>query len=96
MTLPGKTAVLTVLVKPGASRRGILGMRGDALRVAVSAPPEKGKANKAVAKLLAKRFGVPPSSVTVIVGAASRRKTLRFDGISQEQLNRFLSDVGKE
>ena len=65
-------------------------MRQDALKISVTAPPEKGKANKAVEKLLAKAFGLPQSSVTVIAGSAARRKTVELRGITQDQVAEWL------
>ena len=53
---------------------------GQALKIAVTAPPDKGKANAAVAALLAKAFGVAKSSVAVVAGETDRRKVLRVSG----------------
>ena len=76
---------LRLRVAPRASREGIEGIREDAqgapvLRVAVNAPPEGGKANAAVAKLLAKTFRVAKSCVSVKSGAAARDKTIFIEG----------------
>ena len=53
---------------------------GEALKIAVTAPADKGKANAAVTALLAKTFGVAKSSVAVVAGETDRRKTLRILG----------------
>ncbi len=53
---------------------------GVALKVAVTAPPEDGKANAAVIALLAKAWGLPKSAFTVVVGAADRRKIIHLQG----------------
>lgn len=54
---------------------------GDgAVLIAVSAPPEDGKANAAVAALLSKLWGVPKSAIRVRVGASARTKILQVDG----------------
>lgn len=50
------------------------------LKVSVTSVPEKGRANEAVTKLLAKAWGVPRSRITVAAGAAGRRKTLLVQG----------------
>jgi len=50
------------------------------LKARVRAVPEKGAANAALEKLLAKAFGVPASTVTVVAGGTSRSKTVRIDG----------------
>ncbi|GGF13094.1 hypothetical protein GCM10011611_18480 [Aliidongia dinghuensis] len=76
---------LRVRVKPGASRQVVLGRSrlsdGAAVVViAVSAPPEGGKANEAVVALLAKLWGVPRSRIAIRVGATSRTKLLEVEG----------------
>jgi hypothetical protein len=71
--------VIDVHVQPGGSRDEVVGRHGDALKVKVSAPPEGGKANAAVCRLLADAFGVPVSAVAVTSGAKSRRKRVRVD-----------------
>lgn len=69
-------------VTPRASRNAVagIGADGSAIKVSVTAPPEDGKANAAVIKLLAKAWKVPKSSVTVAAGAASRNKVLHVAG----------------
>ncbi|MGE3477590.1 MAG: DUF167 domain-containing protein [Rhodospirillaceae bacterium] len=75
---------LTVRVTPKASRDAILGVMatpdGLALKVAVTAPADKGKANAAVIALLAKAFGVAKSNITLTLGETDRRKVLRISG----------------
>ena len=84
------TATLRVRVQPRAARDEIAGMRGDALQVRVTAPPEGGKANAAVCKLVARRLRVGVTRVAVVRGAASRQKTLSVQGLSDEELQRAL------
>ena len=67
---------LRLRVKPGARRAEIVGVHGGALKVAVNAPPERGKANGAVVDLMARALGVPIDSVTIVGGAASRDKLI--------------------
>jgi uncharacterized protein (TIGR00251 family) len=50
------------------------------LAVRVNAPPEAGKANAALIKLLAKRWRVPQRDLEVISGASRRRKVLQIRG----------------
>lgn len=78
-------------VIPGASRTEISGWLGDSLKIKVAAPPEKGKANQAVIRLLAGKLGLPSQSITVIKGETSQRKTLEIDGLSLEQLHSALA-----
>ena len=79
---------LKVLIQPRASREGIVGMHGDALKVRVSAPPLEGRANKALKKLLAEQLGVPPSRIQISTGQRSREKILKISGVSQEAIER--------
>ncbi len=76
---------------PGASRTEIAGWLGDSLKIKVAAPPEKGRANQAVIRLLAGKLGVPSQSITVVQGETSQRKTLEIDGLSLEQLHNALT-----
>jgi uncharacterized protein YggU (UPF0235/DUF167 family) len=67
-----------VRVQPKARRNAVLGWRGEAFRVCVTAAPDGGQANRAVIALLAETLGVPPSSLTLVRGASSRDKWFRL------------------
>lgn len=73
---------LRVKVQPRARRDSIGGLAPDgaALRIAVTAPPEDGRANEAVCAALAKALRVPPSAIALTQGASARLKTLRIAG----------------
>jgi uncharacterized protein len=83
--------LLSVRAQPRASRNEVLGEHGGALKVAVTAPPEDGRANAAVAKTLAKALGIPKSRVTLISGGTSRNKVFRVQGIGVEPIRRLVS-----
>jgi len=76
--------MLTARITPKASRTAIQGVMatpgGHALKIAVTAPADKGKANAAVCALLAEAFGIAKSNVTVTAGETDRRKVLRISG----------------
>ncbi len=74
--------ILFVKVVPGSSRDRVVAKYGDAIKVQVSAPPEKGKANQAVAQVLADFFGIKPSQVELISGAGHPRKQFRITGLN--------------
>lgn len=61
------------------------------LKARVRAAPEKGEANAALEKLLAKALGVPKSSVQVARGATARLKTIEIDGVSDTEIAAFLA-----
>ena len=82
--------LLQVRVHPGARRSAIEGWHGPALRVSVTASPSEGRANRAVAELLAAACGVAPSSVELVTGASSRDKRFRVGSLSLGELRARL------
>lgn len=72
-----KGLLLSVKVTPKAARDEICGVRGGAVIVKVTAPPDKGKANEAVIALLAKAIGISKSSLELVAGDTARNKSLR-------------------
>ena len=87
------TFKLPLKVIPGSSRNTIAGWLGNALRVRVTAPPERGKANSAVEALLSKVLGLPGGSVRIVAGGASPRKVVEIVGLSESEARRRLSDA---
>jgi uncharacterized protein (TIGR00251 family) len=87
--LDGGRTRLRLRVRPGAKKDAILGEHGGALRVSVTAPPERGKANRAVAALLAGALGVPPSSVEITSGESSPDKVVALP-LPPEEVRRRL------
>lgn len=79
-------ATLQIRVAPGAKRERIVGLHGDALKIAVRQPPEGGRANKAVCKLLAVALGFATGDVTVQRGTTGRDKVIHVAGIRAETL----------
>jgi uncharacterized protein (TIGR00251 family) len=84
-------AELPVKVVPGASRDAVAGVLGDALKVTTTAPAEKGRANEAVAKLLARRLGLDPRSVRIVRGRSGARKSFRFNNTDKRTLHATLN-----
>ena len=83
-------ADLAVRLQPRAKREEVVGERGGAVLVRVTAPPVDGKANAALCALVARRAGVPKSAVSVVRGQAARDKVVRVDGIEPAALLRAL------
>ena len=75
-----------VKVHPRAKKNAITGEVGDALKVALTAPPVDGKANEACIEFFAKLLKVPRSSVTIASGLTSRNKVIRVVGLSGKQV----------
>lgn len=82
--------VLKIRVKPRARRNAIVGVRNDALLVAVTAPPEQNRANDAVITLLADVLDLPKSKVEILSGQSFREKLVRLYGISASQCRERL------
>jgi len=85
-------ATLHVKVVPGASRNRVVGMLGDALKVAVAAAPEKNKANDAVRAVLAEFFAVKIGQVQLISGQSRPRKTFLLNGVNDAAVRQKLRD----
>ena len=83
-------ATFQVKVHPRARKNAITGEIGDALKVALTAPPIEGRANQACIVFLAEVLNVPRSSVTIAAGENSRLKVIRVAGSTAEQVRRKL------
>jgi uncharacterized protein (TIGR00251 family) len=82
--------VLRVLVAPRSATTKVLGLHDGMVKVALTAPPVDGAANKALIAFLAKMLGVSKSSVTIIAGETSRKKSVSVEGIGPEEATRRL------
>jgi uncharacterized protein (TIGR00251 family) len=86
---------LLLRVSPGASRSEIAGRYGEAWKVRVAAPPEGGKANEAVLRLLSETLGVPRRAVTLVSGHSAREKVVQMAGIDRVQSERLLEAAAR-
>jgi uncharacterized protein len=86
-------SILPVAASPGARGDAVLGERAGALRVAVTAPPDKGKANAAIQSLLAKCLGCKAARIALVSGATSRQKRFLIGGLDPEALRRRLAEL---
>ena len=89
----GADPVLAVKVTPGSSRDRVAGRYGDGIKVQTSAPPEGGRANAAVARILAQFLNVRPAQVVLISSAANPRKLFRICGLTADQLAEKLAGL---
>ena len=78
--------VLPVRAQPGASRAGIRGEHGGALKVAVTQVAEKGKANEALVETLAQGLGLKRSQIELVSGGTQRDKQFLVRGVEREEL----------
>lgn len=89
---------LSVRLTPGGGRDAFDGMELAAdgtswLKARVSAPPEDGKANKALTQLLAKTLKVPKSAIVFISGETARKKILRIEGEPEDLVKKLQALV---
>jgi uncharacterized protein (TIGR00251 family) len=83
--------VLPVRAQPGARRNAVVGEHGGALKVAVTSPPEDGRANQALVEVLSKALQVRRSQVELLTGPANRNKRFLVRGITRAHLEARLS-----
>ncbi len=81
----------TVRVHPRARKNAITGEVGDALKIALTAPPVEGKANEACIEFFAKLLKVPRSSITIAAGQNSRNKVIRVAGVTAQHVRACLA-----
>ena len=86
-------ATFQVRVQPRAKKNAIIGEIGDALKIALTAPPVEGRANEACIAFLAEFLNVPRSSVTIAAGETSRNKLIRVSRLSAAQVEAKLRSV---
>jgi uncharacterized protein (TIGR00251 family) len=85
------SARITVRVTPRSSRDAVEAGEGGVLSVRVTAPPDDGKANAAVCRVVADALGVPKSGVAVVRGHTARTKTLEVAGLADDEVRRLLA-----
>ena len=88
-----KGITFAVKVHPRARKSALTGVVGDALKLALTAPPVEGKANQAVIEFFADLFAIPRSSVTIASGETSRNKVVRAAGITKAAVAARLSEL---
>ena len=86
-------SILVVRALPGARRNGIAGEVGGAVKIAVSASPDKGKANQAIIEVLRAVLGAKSSQVELLSGFTSRQKRFLIRGWSKPNLEARLSSL---
>jgi hypothetical protein len=92
LTKDGADLLLRLVLQPKASRDKFVGLLGDELKVAITAPPVDGKANAHLIKFLSKQFKVPKGAVSVEKGLLNRHKLVRIH--NPQQIPAFLNNGG--
>jgi uncharacterized protein YggU (UPF0235/DUF167 family) len=86
-------SAFSVKARPGARRDAVAGVHDGMLRVEVAAAPEKGRANQAITRLLAKKLGTPPTGVVILAGVTASRKRFGVHGLGPEATLRKLTEI---
>jgi len=86
-------SLLAVRAQPGARKPGVLGEHAGALKVAVTAPPEDGRANEAITELLREWLGLKRSQVELASGATNRSKQFLIRGVTVEALREMIESL---
>jgi len=93
LTPSGAGLLLLVLAKPKSSRNALLGVHDGRLKAAVTAAPEKGKANAAVLNLLAKALGLKRSQLSLAAGDTDPRKAVLVAGVTADDLSARIASA---
>lgn len=86
-------ATFQIKVQPRAKKNAITGETGDALKVALTAPPLEGRANQACVAFFAELLNVSRSSITIAAGETSRNKLIRVSGLSAAEVEAKLREA---
>jgi uncharacterized protein (TIGR00251 family) len=86
-------ARLKLRVSPKAASNALVGWHGEALKLRVTAAPERGKANAAVVELLAGALGIPQQRVQLVKGETAQDKIVEIHGFDAAALREALSRV---
>ena len=98
MSLPclrqtGAGVEIFLYLQPRASRNKVVGLQGDELKVALTAPPVDGAANKACCLFMAKLCSLPRSSVRLVHGETSRHNRLLLEGADFLQVSQLVEEL---
>ncbi|MFW6457008.1 MAG: DUF167 domain-containing protein [Planctomycetota bacterium] len=85
-----KGYLIPVLVSAGSSQNAVRGQHDGRMKLAVSAPPEKGKANKAITQLLARELDISKSRIHVVSGKKSPEKKILVERVPASALDAIL------
>jgi uncharacterized protein (TIGR00251 family) len=91
LSLHPEGVLVPVRAQPGARKAGLLGEQAGALKLAVTAPPEDGRANAALIELVRDLLGLKRSQVELHSGATGRNKRLLVRGVPREEMASKLS-----
>lgn len=83
--------IIECKITPNAAKSRVVGYVGEALKIQIAAPPEKGKANEELIYFLSKLFKVPKSAIQILTGETGRLKRVSIEGLSTEEIQDKVS-----
>ncbi len=82
--------IIPARIQPNSSKEKIMGEYAEKLKIAVTSPPEKGKANKAIVKALAKWLNIKTSDIQIVSGGKSKDKEIFVRNIAGKDVYRLI------
>jgi uncharacterized protein (TIGR00251 family) len=82
--------IIPAKIQPNSSKEKVIGEYADKLKIAVTSPPVKGKANKAIVKALAKWLSIKTSDVQIVSGEKSKDKEILVRNITKTDVQTLL------
>lgn len=89
---PSIHTLLPIKVIPSSSKNCLAGWLGESLKIRTQAPPERGKANTCVLKIIAQSLGIPKNSITLIKGETSVNKVISIAGLTLEEIKQKIDN----
>jgi uncharacterized protein (TIGR00251 family) len=80
----------TIRVLPRSSRSEIVGLREDALKIKITAPPVEGLANEECIKFLARELRIPKSRISILSGHGGKKKVISIAGLNRRDIEALL------
>jgi len=85
--------IIPAKIRPNSSKEKVIGEYAEKLKIAVTSPPEKGKANKAIVKTLAKWLNIKTSDIQIISGEKSKDKEIFVRNITEKDVYKLVSQT---
>lgn len=93
LTQTAEGVLLRLLVHPGARREQVTGLHDDRIKVAVTEPADRGRANAAVIRFLSQLLGISRTDIHLLRGETSRRKDLLLAGYRKQHIADLLRQI---
>ncbi len=88
------TITIDIKVVPQSGKQEISTDKSGTIKCLLKSPPEKGKANRELIKLLSRKLKLPQENIVIIKGQTSRKKTIKIQG--EGRLEEILTKLGIE